>query len=303
MSPATTEVSYTAADVDVLKPALIDLVKRQIDKWPGGNFKRTDKKITAAHIRKVLLDPSHGFTKQSTEHSSLSNEHNYLRDSRQGSKEQEISQPVNLYVLEPEDEEGNWRADLKDLLRKLQSSNASLTGSYKLAFPDPDHPDYQIYFAKVTSNTPWDEVEPMPPSHIDTGTFDVSDPNAKPLEVARHRTTNVATTSSNNSGINADVEWLTAELKTLPGYSDFNKHRHKVQQNSGVVASWQFLALVSQNYFGKPSHGFVWGIVRYGEGGSNPTQAVIDRIALNEDKPKGAKALYPFLVNWERDHD
>lgn len=216
-----------------------------------------------------------------------------------------ISQPVNLYVLEPEDEEGNWRADLKDLLRKLQSSNASFTGiclscghsqtafnlnvgSYKLAFPDPDHPDYRIYFAKVTSNTPWDEVEPMPPcvvipatncleifvehvsflshwisqlAHIDTGTFDVSDPNAKPLEVARHRTTNVATTSSNNSGINADVEWLTAELKTLPGYSDFNKHQHKVQQNSGVVASWQFLALVSQNYFGKPSHSFVWGIV------------------------------------------
>lgn len=47
----------------------------------------------------------------------------------------------------------------------------------------------------------------------------------------------------------------------------------------------------------------VWFLRRYGEGGSNPTQAVIDRIALNEDKPKGAKALYPFLVNWEQDHD
>ncbi|KAJ7934595.1 hypothetical protein B0H13DRAFT_2262548 [Mycena leptocephala] len=210
-----------------------------------------------------------------------------------------ISQPVNLYVLEPEDEEGNWRTDL----RKLQSSNASLTGSYKLAFRDPDHPDYRIYFAKVTSNTAWDEVEPMPPcvvipatncleifvdhaeaSNTDTGTFDVSDPNAKPLEVARHRTANVATTSSNKSGINADVEWLTAELKTLPGYSDFNEHRHKT-------------------YFGKPSHipsrttkkiqkqsihaavglkstafteaeNAVRILRRYGEGGSNPTQAV-----------------------------
>lgn len=73
------QFNYWLVHSDVLKPALIDLVKRQIDKWPGGNFKRTDKKITAAHIRKVLLDPSHGFTKQSTEHSSLSNEHNDLR--------------------------------------------------------------------------------------------------------------------------------------------------------------------------------------------------------------------------------
>ncbi|KAJ7938980.1 hypothetical protein B0H13DRAFT_1851152 [Mycena leptocephala] len=357
---------------EVLKPALIDLVERQINKWPGGNFKRTDKKITATYIRKVLLDPSHGFTKQSTEHPSLpSNEHGDLEEhgSRQGSQEKEepefdtqwvtllidnartslkISQRVNLYVLDNLlGQEGEWRADLKDLLMELQSSIAALTGSFKLAFRDPDHPDYRIYFAKVNSDRPWDEVEPMPPCavipatnsieifvehNISPGTFDTRDPNTKPLEVARHRTTNVAT-SSNNSGSNADIDWLTAELKTLPGYSDFNERRHKVQQNSGVVASWQFLALVSQNYFGKPSHippqsrktkkiqkqsihttvgvksmafteaeNAVRILKRYGEGGSNPTQAVIDRIALKEDKPKGAKGLYPFLINWEKDH-
>ena len=41
---------------------------------------------------------------------------------------------------------------------------------------------------------------------------------------------------------------------------------------------------------------------RYGENGTHPAQTVIDRIQLMEDKPRGAKALYPFLVQWDNEH-
>ena len=40
----------------------------------------------------------------------------------------------------------------------------------------------------------------------------------------------------------------------------------------------------------------------YGENGTDPAQAVIDRVHLKEDKPQGARVLYPFLVKWEKDH-
>ncbi|KAJ6628420.1 hypothetical protein B0H10DRAFT_1778157, partial [Mycena sp. CBHHK59/15] len=244
-------------------------------------------------------------------------------------------------------EPGEWRADLHDLLVELQSTNAALTGPVKLAIRDPQYPDHRVYFAKVTDDALLDEVQPVPPfavipstDHLEIfvdhpqsntnfhPTFDVADPNAKPLEHARLRAANNAVNKRNTVEINGDVEWLAAEIKTLPGYSEFEEHRRKVQQNPGVVASWKFMALVSDTYFRQPSHitnkkiqkqsiqqalgvgstslaeaeNAVRILKHYGEGGSSPAQAVIDRIALKEDKPQGAKILYPFLVNWEKSH-
>ncbi|KAJ7730432.1 hypothetical protein B0H16DRAFT_210894 [Mycena metata] len=211
------------------------------------------------------------------------------------------------------------------------------------------------YFAKVTKDWPWDKVEPVPPcviiprhncldifvEHVhveDTlfqnttptpATFDSKDPAAMPLEVAHHR---AAKAAGMTGGIDADVEWLKEEIKALPGYSDFNDNRHKVQQNVGVVASWKFVALVSKTYFGNTSHipsrngrkkitkGSIHqavglkstaftqaehavGIIdRYGEGGSSPAQTVIDWIMLVVEKPEGAKGLYPFLASLEKEH-
>jgi hypothetical protein len=81
--------------------------------------------------------------------------------------------------------------------------------------------------------------------------FNVNDPKAKPLEHARRRALNNQNTSGDR---NADVIWLSTEIKGLPGYEDYVNHRRKVQQNTGVVASWEFIALVSRTYFGQPSH-------------------------------------------------
>jgi hypothetical protein len=90
-------------------------------------------------------------------------------------------------------------------------------------------------------------------------TIDVGDLNIKPLEFARqrHAANNAAVEkpgSSSTAEMDADAKWLAAEIKTLPGYAEFDTHRHKVQQNTGVVASWKFIALVSGTYFGWPSH-------------------------------------------------
>ncbi|KAJ7761354.1 hypothetical protein B0H16DRAFT_1456095 [Mycena metata] len=262
-----------------------------------------------------------------------------------------LAEVFGLFVLDTEGcGEGEWRADLKDLLAELQTSVAALQRSYKLAIRDPDDPEYRTYFAKVTKDSPWEKVEPIPPcviiprhkcldifvEHVqDTssqtpGIFNSNDLAAKPLEVAHRRAADAAGTADS---INADVEWLTEEIKTLPGYSDFNENRHKVQQNIGVVASWKFVALVSKTYFGNASHipsrggkkkitkGSIHQAVGlkstaftqaehavriidlYGEGGSSAAQAVIDRLVLVSEKPEGAKGLYPFLVGWEKEHE
>ncbi|KAJ7022525.1 hypothetical protein C8F04DRAFT_1272534 [Mycena alexandri] len=373
MSSAGTEVPYTAEDLNVRKPALIALVQRQVAKWPGGDFNPKDKKITVDLLQKVLGDPIHGFTKHNPESvcpispipagsddvSEKDKEPEFnvkyvkllIQDSRTSAK---TSQQVALFVLDTEGcGEGEWRADLKDLLEELQTSMAALQGSYRLGIRDPDDPEYRTYFAKVTEDSPWDKVEPIPPcviiprgdcldifvEHVEDtssqkivqtpGTFNSNDPAAKPLEVARHRVANAAGATGS---VNADVAWLAEEIKTLPGYSDFNENRHKVQQNVGVVASWKFVALVSKTYFGNTSHipsrngkkkitkGSIHQAVglrstaftqaehavriidRYGEGGSSPAQTIIERIALVAEKPEGAKGLYPFLVGWEKEH-
>ncbi|KAJ7931807.1 hypothetical protein B0H13DRAFT_1857769 [Mycena leptocephala] len=177
-----------------------------------------------------------------------------IQDSPSSPNPLKISQSVPLFVLDTEGcKPGEWRADLRDLLGELQTSNAALTGSLKLAILDPDHPEHRIYFTKVADGVPLNEA---PQKYA----LDVGDPNVKPLEFAqqRHAANNAAVakagSSSSKAETDADAEWLAAEVKTLPGYSKFDVHRHKVQQNTGVVASWKFIALVSETYFVRPSH-------------------------------------------------
>ena len=159
----------------------------------------------------------------------------------------------------------------------------------KLAIRDHDYPDHHIYFVKVRDDAPLEEAQTSPEfaiipatncveifvEHVEStllsiltllnfrqaedphfrlsgsqrnaDAFDVTNPSAKPLEHARQR----AALKNNTNG---DVEWLMAEIKTLPGYSQFVEHRRKVQQNAGIVASWNFMSMVSSTYFKQPSH-------------------------------------------------
>ncbi|KAJ7729463.1 hypothetical protein B0H16DRAFT_1697194 [Mycena metata] len=373
MSP-TIEVSYTAEDVNVLKPKLIALVQRQVSKWPGGDFKPRDKKLTVAILQEVLLNPSYGFTKQVTESSPpLSPQPDDSRDgSMQGSAHRspdpefeekwvelliedtrtssKTIQPVCLWVCDNLGcKEGEWRADSKDLLLELQTSISPLAGSFKLGYQSSVHPDYRIYFIKVTTETPWNEtVASVPcvtipatntlkifvePAETDPGTFNSCEPTIKPLEVARHRANTSDVSGPSIPSANADIEWLKEEIKTLEGYAHFTQHRHKVQQNVGVIESWRFIALVSKTYSGKLSHvpgrsgrprkikkssmhkalglsssaftqaeNAVRILNIYGEGGSKPAQEVIAETEIRLEKPEGAKVLYPFLVEWEKDN-
>ncbi|KAJ6491520.1 hypothetical protein DFH09DRAFT_1104968 [Mycena vulgaris] len=136
-------------------------------------------------------------------------------------------------------------------------------------------------------------------------------PSPKPLEHARLRA--VGNAARKQSGeTNGDVQ--------------------KVQENTGVVVSWNFVALISETYFGQAdcdqgrqgrkiqkrsiqqalgvgstsfakAENAVHILKHYGEGGSSPVQAGMGQISLEVDKPKGVKVLYLFLVNWEKSHD
>ncbi|KAJ7150521.1 hypothetical protein C8R43DRAFT_951490 [Mycena crocata] len=280
------------------------------------------------------------------------------------SRSTKISQEVALVVVDAlQCGPGEWRVDLCNLLEELQNTNAALSGSVKLAIRDSEYPDHRVYFVKVTDDALLEEAQPSPqlatiasngcleifveqaedtyyhmysnlvqagPFQRDGSTesndiFDVDDPNAKPLDHARRRAVKKSKPPANNG----DVQWLTAEIKALPGYSDYDEHRRKVQHNPGVVSSWKFMALVSETYYKQPSHivgrqnkkiqkqsiekalgvgstslaaavNAVRILKRYGDGGTSPAQTVIERVALNEGKPQGAKVLYPFLVDWEK---
>ncbi|KAJ7895217.1 hypothetical protein B0H14DRAFT_3634951 [Mycena olivaceomarginata] len=355
MSILNSEVPYTRNDLDVLKPALVAMVQRQIHKWPG-NFSAS--KTTVARLRQVLSDPETGFTKavESVQKPRMRKDSDLevqrvklLIEDARGPKPIKISQDILLTVVDQvQCGPREWRP-------------------VKLAIRDREYPDHRVYFVKVTDDALLEETWPSPEfavipsdncleifveqaegtyfhanpawatqigSQSNPGSslvmFDVNDPKAKPLEHARRRVLNNQNTSGNR---NADVIWLSTEIKGLPGYEDYVNHRRKVQQNTGVVASWEFIALVSRTYFGQPSH--ITGgrrtkkikkksiqdalgigstslaeaenaariLKRYGEGGTDPAQAVINRVRMTEAKPKGAKVLYPFLLEWERAHN
>ncbi|KAJ7037021.1 hypothetical protein C8F04DRAFT_1180747 [Mycena alexandri] len=248
MSP-TIEVSYTAEDVNVLKPKLIALVQRQVSKWPGGDFKPRDKKLTVAMLQEVLLNPSYGFTKQVTESSPpLSPPPDDSRDgSMQGSahspdpefEEEWVElliedtrtssktiQPVCLWVCDNLGcKEGEWRADSKDLLLRLQTSISPLA---------------------VTTETPWNE----------TKTY-------------------------------------SGKLSHVPGRSG---RLRKIKKSSMHKA----LRLSSSAFTQAENAVRILNI--YGEGGSKPAQEVIAETEIRLEKPEGAKVLYPFLVEWEKDN-
>ncbi|KAJ6620585.1 hypothetical protein B0H10DRAFT_1791635, partial [Mycena sp. CBHHK59/15] len=243
---------------------------------------------------------------------------------------------------------GQWCAGLRDLLEELQQSNGAITGPAKLGYRDVNDPTYRVYFIKIIDWTSMDEtrmdpdlvvipatnrleifIEPaedlFPPQLASSsGTFDFTDPNAKPLEHARQRRA-----LKSDIEMDADVEWLRIQLRDRPGYQDFKDNQRKVQMNPGVAASWMFIANFSSEFFGEPSHiprrkkiqkKSVQDALKirstslakaenaarilkiYGANGTNPAQAVINRVALEENPAGGAQKLYPFLVQWEKAH-
>ncbi|KAJ6483069.1 hypothetical protein DFH09DRAFT_1106978 [Mycena vulgaris] len=145
-----------------------------------------------------------------------------------------ISQQVHLYVIDTlHCGPGEWRVDRHDLLAELQS---------RAMIWDPDHPKNRVYFVEVTDDALLDEVQPAPQFAMIPGT-DI-------LEI-----------------FVGHVGWKThiftfAQLAMQPGssrarqmvmsrYAELLEQRRKVQQNTGVVVSWNFVAVVSETYFGQ----------------------------------------------------
>ncbi|KAJ7835000.1 hypothetical protein B0H14DRAFT_2590589 [Mycena olivaceomarginata] len=281
MSILNSEVPYSQIGRDVLKPASVAMVQHQIHKWPR-NFSAS--KTTVARLRQVLSDPKTGFT------------------NAVASVQKPRSPSPSLSI----------DSDLEVQRVKLLIEDAG--GPVMLAIRNREYQDYCVYFVKVTDNALLEETSPSPEFAV------ILSDNCLEIFVEQ-----AEGTYFHANPAYTDVTWLSTEIKGLPGYEDYVNHRCKVQQNAGVAASWELITLVPRTYFGQPSH--ITGgrrtkkikkksstslaeaenaariLKRYGEGGTDPAQAEINRVWTTEAKPKGAKVLYPFLVEWERAHN
>ncbi|KAJ7431159.1 hypothetical protein FB451DRAFT_443183 [Mycena latifolia] len=196
--------------------------------------------------------------------------------------------------------------------------------------PSSNHLEIRVEHAEdVYFHSPPRRSVPGPSTSTTLDTFDLTDPKAIPLEHARRRAANRPTGRNAKDDQDRDTEWLIEQLKSFSGYEDFRSNQRKVQANPRVVKSWKFISNFSARYYKQVSH--VQGRRKiqkqsvykalglgstaiaeaenaarilniYGDNGTSPAQAVIDRVNLVEDPPKGARALYPFLLEWDKDH-
>ncbi|KAJ7657680.1 hypothetical protein DFH06DRAFT_1297711 [Mycena polygramma] len=323
MSVRAAEVPYVAEDLNVLKPVLITFVERQVGKWPG-SFRPS--RATVSDIRKVLLDPQHGFTKPCTTESPKRATSPLSPTPEPPSKDIEEHSARNHFI---EFITSKWVKLLIEDARALPKPTkisqearsdwpSGITSTLSIAFIL--RKSWIVVLRMKVDGNNFDKPQNLP--------FDTRDPTVKPLEVARQRAKTTKSGSSKTAvDHTADVEWLTEEFKSLAGYSDFNENLHKVQQNAGVVASWRFIGMVSETYHRRPSHipgrerkkirkqdiydalGIKSTLFYDAENavrilkGYEDDQTVIDRIALEQEKPEGAKGLLPFLVDWEKTHN
>ncbi|KAJ7030849.1 hypothetical protein C8F04DRAFT_1365411 [Mycena alexandri] len=298
-APSLPEIPYAKSDLkDTKKAGLVAMVKRQADKWPGPDIYDA-KATTIRRLKAVLLDSRYGFTRANTLSSTQNNPPSrpmspltqddndppqepplltrqvklLIEDQRTSTKR---AQTIPLIVIDEDGSApGEWQASLRDLLERLQESNAAIVGPVRMSYRDPVDVEYWVPFVKVTDSTVLEEAQTNPtlvsiPSssslqlcveHANSDTiplntassapvFDIHDPGWKPLEHARSRT---SVKESSKKKDDNDVEWLKAQFETLPGYQDFRDNQRKVQTNPGIVRSWGFIANASETYFGKVS--------------------------------------------------
>ncbi|KAJ7665389.1 hypothetical protein DFH06DRAFT_1323783 [Mycena polygramma] len=282
-----------------------------------------------------------------------------IQDTR-GRTAAKTSQEITVSAIETHDEDSDKPlAELHEILVMLQESNSAIIGPVRISCRDPEDPEYWMPFVKVTDDALLEEAHTdpefiaipsnsrleilvensedvyfhAPPQFLaaaptantgGSGTFNVNDPHAKPLEHARRR----PATRFDKS--DADTDWLKEQLENTEGYDEFKSKQRRVQTNPGVVKQWKFIADFCDKHMKQPSRiprrkriqkksiiaAFGLGsstigeaekatriLKTYGAEGTNPSQAVIERVSLEEDRPKGAAVLYPFLCKWYKDHN
>ncbi|KAJ6480028.1 hypothetical protein C8R47DRAFT_1285387 [Mycena vitilis] len=282
-----------------------------------------------------------------------------IQDTR-GRTAAKTSQEITVFAIETRDEESDKPlAELHEILVMLQESNSAIIGPVRVSCRDPEDPEYWMPFVKVTDDALLEEAQTDPefiaipsnnrleilvensedvyfhappqflvaapsPNTGGLGTFNVNDPDAKPLEHARRRSATRVGKSD------ADTDWLKEQLENTEGYDEYKSKHRRVQNNPGVVKQWKFIADFCEKHMKQPSRvsrrkriqkksiiaAFGLGsstigeaekatriLKTYGADGTSPSQAVIERVTLEEDRPKGATVLYTFLCKWYKDHN
>lgn len=172
---------------------------------------------------------------------------------------------------------GDWDFRIKDMLRKLQHSNAAIDGTVKLSYPDPVEPTYNHIFVKMTKDhVPLEDVpsdptlftmpsssssvkiivehaknqyDPLPSfgqhGHAST-TIDLTTDGTQqyPLVRAKQRAEDIA---------QREAQWLKDRVSTRPGYIQFCDNKNRKLKNSDRVKFWLFVASFSCDLYHAPS--------------------------------------------------
>ncbi|KAJ7737622.1 hypothetical protein DFH07DRAFT_985497, partial [Mycena maculata] len=174
-------------------------------------------------------------------------------------------QRVKVHAIDSEScEEGEWRANAREIISALQNSNGRLSGSGRIGVPAPFNPSYTEYFVQMVATEPIEALVFEPQCLI------IPRSNRLNLRVHRMNSGNepkepeiesgfligrtsmpappVASGSgtAKNTPTELEVNWLKNTIKKRPDYATFEANRNKILQNIDRVQYWRFAFAVDK---------------------------------------------------------
>ncbi|KAF8183827.1 hypothetical protein K438DRAFT_1974854 [Mycena galopus ATCC 62051] len=278
---ARKERRYQAEDLeDMLKADLVNIIKGQISKWPGGNFNHS--KLTKAKLEAAILENEFTLMEaapveevppsqieenahlETTPTPALRSLDLWIEDMR--------VQPSNKFiqcvmvVSAGELETGEWVVDGKAILAALQESPSALNGPVKLAFEDQKDDGWKRYFARTSGSELLSNATTSPLQLIvpQSSTFRFSVEHSELFLSAPKREQSDAdvTASGSSSAVSPikaqtkrssradpdEVSSLKEILAARSGYNEFRDNQGKRLSNKDRVVFWKFASDFSSEF-------------------------------------------------------
>ncbi|KAJ7763105.1 hypothetical protein DFH07DRAFT_770837 [Mycena maculata] len=340
----TMEQPYTEGDLKGLKRAeLVALINRQLNRWPLPRGKLS--KVNMPELRAKLLDPALGFTNTNTPLPGASNDTAPVVATQPGNAEVDLNSNreftrVHQWTLNrtlPREgalhtnsescEEGEWRANAREIISALQNSNGRLFGSGRIGVPAPFNPSYTEYFVQMVATEPIETLVFEPQCLI------IPKSNRLNLRVHRMNSGNEPKEPEIESGFlvgQLEVNWLKNTIRKRPDYATFEANRNKILQNIDRVQYWRFAFAVDKQLHkssypseissSKVSKAAIHAALQmrttalaeaiqmvriidlYTTEGANFSAEVALEIGKSDQEDPKATGLKAFLLNWEKTH-
>ncbi|KAJ7749847.1 hypothetical protein DFH07DRAFT_1034832 [Mycena maculata] len=175
-------------------------------------------------------------------------------------------QRVKVHAVDSEScEEGEWRANAREIISALQNSNGRLSGSGRIGVPAPFNPSYTEFFVQMVATEPIETLvfepqcliiprsnrlnlrvhrinsgnEPKEPE-IELGSPIGSTPIPAPAPVAS------ASGTAKSTPTELELNWLKNTIRKRPDYATFEANHNKILQNIDRVKYWRFAFAVDK---------------------------------------------------------